>query len=114
MSSTGREEVRPGQQRIWLILGDKLGDNAQASALAQRIAQQLPATCEQKQLVFYRPFRKGKPPFFPSLYHVNNSASAPLSAPWPHLVVTVGRRPAMAALWVKRRAARAGVVVRVV
>ena len=54
----------------------------------------------------------GKPRFRTSLYHVDQARSAPLEPPWPDLILTVGRRPSMAALWVKEQArGRAALVV---
>ena len=92
---------RPGSAspRIWLVLGDKLGDNAQVEAIAESLG--LP--CERKTLQFKPPYRQGKPAFKASLYHVELEASDPLEPPWPDLILTVGRRPSMAALWVRRQ-----------
>lgn len=86
-------------KRVWAIIGDKLGDNAQV----RTVAAALPWPVEEKQLTFWKPFRRGKPWFLPSLYHVDKRASAPLAPPWPDLILTIGRRPAMAALWTKRQ-----------
>jgi len=85
--------------RIWAVLGDKTGDNAQVEA----IAAQLPWPVETRQLVFKPRYRKGKPWFNASLRHVEPAASARLEAPWPDLVITIGRRPAMAALWIRQQ-----------
>jgi hypothetical protein len=85
--------------RIWAVLGDKTGDNAQVVAIAER----LPWPVETRQLVFKPRYRKGKPWFNASLRHVDRAASAPLEGPWPDLVITIGRRPAMAALWIRKQ-----------
>ena len=85
--------------RTWLVLGDKLGDNAQIRAIADR----LPWTCEERRLSFREPYKLGKPPFRASLFHVDAALSDPLEPPWPDLILTVGRRPAMAALWIRER-----------
>jgi mitochondrial fission protein ELM1 len=45
----------------------------------------------------------GKPRFEPSLYHLDMEKSDPLVPPWPELVLTVGRRPAMAAQWIRKQ-----------
>jgi uncharacterized protein len=45
----------------------------------------------------------GKPRYRPSLEHLDLSRSDPLEPPWPDLIITVGRRPSMAALWVRRQ-----------
>ncbi|MBX3707689.1 MAG: mitochondrial fission ELM1 family protein [Pseudomonadales bacterium] len=85
--------------RVWALYGDKTGDNAQVRA----IAGCLPWPVETRELVFKPRYRKGKPWFNASLRHVDRAASAPLEPPWPDLVITIGRRPAMAALWIRRQ-----------
>lgn len=85
--------------RIWLVIGDKLGDNAQVEIIAAALGW----PCERKQLFFKAPYVLGKPPFKPSLYHIDPACSAPLEPPWPDLAITVGRRPSMAALWIREQ-----------
>jgi uncharacterized protein len=85
---------------IWVVTGDKAGDNAQVDAVVAR----LPWPVEYRRLYFKRPFVTGKPPFFASLYHVDKVRSDRLVPPWPDVVITIGRRPAMAALWIRRQA----------
>jgi mitochondrial fission protein ELM1 len=87
---------------VWLILGDKLGDNAQAHIIAEGLSWPF----EVKQLRFREPYVVGKPPFKASLYHIDQERSATLQPPWPDLIITVGRRPCMAALWVHEQSAR--------
>ncbi len=85
--------------RIWLVLGDKLGDNAQVEAIAEALG--LP--WERKRLKFKPRYQDTKPSFKASLYHVDRAASDRLEPPWPDLILTVGRRPSMAALWARRQ-----------
>lgn len=85
--------------RVWLLVGDKAGDNAQAAAVAEALGWPV----EVRRLVFQAPYRVGKPRFKPSLYHIDQDLSDPLIPPWPDLVITIGRRPAIAALWVKQQ-----------
>jgi uncharacterized protein len=100
--------ARPAAPRTWLILGDKAGDNAQVRIVADALGWPY----EVKGLVFRQPYVVGKPRFRTSLYHVDLARSAPLSPPWPDLILTVGRRPSMAALWVKQQTRdRAALVV---
>jgi len=87
--------------RIWVVTGDKAGDNAQVDAVVTR----LPWPVQYRRLYFKRPFVTGKPPFLASLYHVDKSRSDRLEPPWPDVVITIGRRPAMAALWIRRQSA---------
>jgi hypothetical protein len=83
--------------RIWLVLGDKLGDNAQI----KMIADSLDLPYEIKHLVPKEKYRLGKPRFRVSLEHLDLENSDPLAAPWPDMVITAGRRHSMAALWIK-------------
>ncbi|WP_366555168.1 mitochondrial fission ELM1 family protein [Aquibaculum sediminis] len=91
--------MRNAGPRIWLIVGDKLGDNAQVNVLAEELG--LPS--ERKELRFKEQWVHGKPPFKASLHHLDLPRCDRLEPPWPDLVITIGRRPAMAALWVKRQ-----------
>jgi mitochondrial fission protein ELM1 len=93
--------------RTWLILGDKAGDNAQVRIIADALGW----PCQLKELVFQAPYVLGKPRFRTSLYHVDQARSVPLEPPWPDLILTVGRRPSMAALWVKEQTQGAAALV---
>ncbi len=85
------------QPRVWLILGDKGGDNGQAL----RVAQALGWRFERKHVHMREPYIVGKPRVKASLHHIDLSRSDPLEKPWPDLIITVGRRPSSAALWVR-------------
>ena len=89
--------------RIWLVLGDKVGDNRQVERVAEALAEELGESFELRSLRFRKRWQTGKPPFLPALYHVDMRRSDSLLPPWPDLVLTIGRRPAMAALWIRRR-----------
>ncbi|MGM0562392.1 MAG: mitochondrial fission ELM1 family protein [Pseudomonadota bacterium] len=84
---------------VWLVLGDKLGDNAQAEALAEALGWPV----VRRHLNFRTPYVHGKPEFRPDLYHIDPETSDRLEPPWPDLILTIGRRPSMAALWVKQQ-----------
>jgi mitochondrial fission protein ELM1 len=87
--------------RTWLLLADKRGDNAQAEALASALGWPF----ERKQLVVRPEWAVAKPKVAPSLDALDLERSDPLAPPWPDLIVTFGRRPSMAALWVQRASA---------
>ena len=91
--------VTPG--RVWLLLGDKPGDNVQVEAVVEALGWD----CERKTLHWRAPFTTGKPRFRVTLDHLDRARSAPLEPPWPDVVLTIGRRPSMVALWVKQRSA---------
>jgi len=91
------------QPRIWLLLGDKKGDNGQVETIAEALETTLGWRCELKHIKVLEPFVFGKAKVGPTLYHIDRELSAPLEAPWPDLVITVGRSPANVALWVKQQ-----------
>jgi len=91
--------------RVWMLTGDKTGDNAQLAMLAEAVHSELGWPVEHRQLAFRPGFRRGKPLFLASTYHVDRRRSDALEPPWPDLLLTVGLRPAMVALWIKRRSA---------
>ncbi len=85
--------------RTWVVLGDKQGDNAQVEA----IVQALPWPCEQRHIQVLDKFVFGKPKVGPTLYHIDRERSDPLEPPWPDLILTIGRRPANVALWIREQ-----------
>jgi mitochondrial fission protein ELM1 len=84
---------------VWLLVGDKLGDNAQVMLVADALGWPY----EIKQLYFRVPYVTGKPFFKPSLYHLDRIRSARLTPPWPEFIITAGSRPSMAALWIRKQ-----------
>ncbi len=85
--------------RTWLLLGDKRGDNGQVEAIAQALGW----PCEVRRLQMRAPYVTGKPWVKASLHHIDRARSDPLTPPWPDLVITIGRRPSMVALWIARQ-----------
>jgi len=86
---------------LWLVTGDKQGDNAQLLVIAEALG--LPY--EVRRIIPRKEYIYGKPPFKPSLYHLDMEKSDPLVPPWPALILTIGRRPAMAAQWIRKQSA---------
>lgn len=95
-TSPGVDSTPP---RVWLVIGDKLGDNAQVEIIAEALGWPV----ERRGLRFLEPYVYGKPRFKASLYHIDRDRSDPLEPPWPDLVLTVGRRPSMAAMWIREQ-----------
>ena len=93
--------------RIWLVTGDKLGDNAQV----EMIANSLGLGYTVKHLSPRQKYILGKPRFKVSLDHLDPDRSDALSPPWPDLVITVGRRHSMAALWIKKQSPKTKIVL---
>lgn len=85
--------------RTWVILSDKRGDNGQVETIVEALGWPV-----EHKYVHMRPeFVLGKPRYRPSLDHLDLSRSDPLAAPWPELIITVGRRPSMVALWIRKQ-----------
>jgi mitochondrial fission protein ELM1 len=84
---------------IWVIWGEKAGDNAQISAILEALA--CPAVLKHVQVT--PRYETAKPFFHASIRHLDLNTSASLAPPWPDLIITAGRRPAMAGLWVKQQ-----------
>ena len=82
---------------IWVLTGAKTGDNAQVLRAAR--AMDLPFI--EKRIALKPEFDTAKPRVAPSLHVVDAAKSDPLAAPWPDLVVTIGRRLSLPALWIK-------------
>jgi hypothetical protein len=85
------------EPRIWLVIGEKAGDNAQAETVAEALARPY----QRRVLHFLPGYEQGKPRYRASVHHVDRTRSDPLEPPWPDLVITIGRRPSMAALWIR-------------
>ena len=92
----GKVDIDPS---LWLVLGDKLGDNAQVEIIADALGWPY----QRKRLRFLQRYAVKKPVFRASVRHIRRERSDPLDPPWPDLVLTVGRRPSMAALWIRKQ-----------
>jgi len=92
-----------GAPRIWCLMADKRGDNGQVERIADALEAQLGWRCERRQLVVAPEYQTRKPPVAASLAAIDRVQSDPLEAPWPDLIITSGRRPANAALWIKEQ-----------
>ncbi|HEY3188841.1 MAG TPA: ELM1/GtrOC1 family putative glycosyltransferase, partial [Solirubrobacteraceae bacterium] len=85
--------------RIWVLLGDKAGDNEQCLALAEALGW----PHDVKHLAYNRHFRRWNVRLGAALTSVDRERSDPLVPPWPDLVVGVGRRSVPVARWIRRQ-----------
>jgi len=84
---------------VWVLQGAHAGDNAQARALAHLLGVEFTL----KQL-FFTHFRHVPNVLLKSsLANIDRIKSAPLDAPFPDLLIGVGRRTVPAALWIKQQ-----------
>jgi mitochondrial fission protein ELM1 len=93
------EQPETAPWRTWLVLGDKRGDNGQVEVIAEALGW----TCERKRLQMREPYVVGKPKVAATLHHIDSDRSDRLEPPWPDLIVTIGRRPSMVALWIREQ-----------
>ena len=87
--------------RIWRVLGDKRGDNAQVEVIADALERARGWPSELRHLEMLPKYVQGKPRVGPTLHHIDQARSDKLEPPWPDLILTRGRRPSNAALWIK-------------
>jgi mitochondrial fission protein ELM1 len=96
------DETAPAP-RVWLLLGERQGDNAQVLALGRALTLDLGWDCTVKQLRLDPscdiPFHQRGA----SLIGIDVGHSDSLSAPWPDVVVAVGRRLAPVSRWLKEQ-----------
>lgn len=83
---------------VWVLEGLRAGDNAQVRELADR----LPARKEFKRLRYNRLHRRPNYLLGASLISLESGQES-LSAPWPSLVIGIGRRSVPIARWIKRQ-----------
>jgi mitochondrial fission protein ELM1 len=84
---------------IWVLTGSKPGDNAQVL----RAARAVDLPFEIRNIAIKPKYDAAKLRVRPSLHHVDLAASDRLEGPWPDLVITIGRRLSLAALWIKQQ-----------
>ena len=85
--------------RIWVLTGNKTGDNAQVL----RAVTATGLAYEVRNIVLKPHFDRVKPRVYPSLHHVDRARSSALLAPWPDVVVAIGRRMSLVALWIRQQ-----------
>ena len=83
----------------WLVLGDKPGDNRQVEIIAERLRWPV----ERRNVIPKPEWAFNKPRVRPTLAIFDEEKSDELAAPWPDLILTIGRRPSSAALWIQEQ-----------
>lgn len=84
---------------IWVLEGQKVGDNTQGRELAARVGGHIEIRSLRYNLLCKAPnFILGE-----SLVSLDRRASSALAAPWPDLVIGVGRRSVPVARWIRKQ-----------
>lgn len=98
-AASARKAVKP--PRVWLLMGQKSGDNQQVLALAEALGWG-----HDIKRFAYRSSELWSNLFLgPTLLGVDRRNSSALLPPWPDLVISAGRRNEPVARWIQRQAA---------
>ncbi len=87
-----------GQPRIWVLLGERTGDNNQALALAETLG--LPF--ETRTLRYNLARGLSGRILGERLISLTSESRRRIVAPWPDLVIAIGRRSVPVARWIRR------------
>ncbi len=89
----------PQRLRVWVLLSDRAGDNAQLLRLAEALGWPF----EAKRIRYNRFNRCPNVLLGASKLSVDTRRSDPLVPPWPDLVIGASRRAAPLARWIKKQ-----------
>ena len=95
----GPPSEAPPRVRVWVLLGDGAGDNAQLLRLAEALGWPF----EAKRIRYNRLNRCPNLLLGASKLTVDTRRSDPLAPPWPDLVIGASRRAAPLARWIKKQ-----------
>jgi hypothetical protein len=84
---------------VWVLTGQRAGDNAQAIGIASALGAEM----IEKPLVWSRARLLPNLLLGASLMSIDRHKSARLEPPWPDLVIGVGRRSVPVARWIKEQ-----------
>lgn len=96
---------------VWLLMGDRVGDNSQVLGLGEALGWPL----VQKHFIYTRYEKLVNLPFGAHALGVVKARSTALEAPWPDLVISAGRKNEPIARYIRARAkAEGGKIVRLI
>lgn len=105
-----RTQAEPRERLVWLLMGDRAGDNSQVLGLGEGLGW----TLVQKHFVYTRYEKLVNLPFGAHLLGVAKAQSTAIEPPWPDLVISAGRKNEPIARFIRKKAARAGRRVRLI
>jgi len=91
-----REGILP---QLWVLTGPKAGDNAQVL----RAAAASGLETVERRMVLRAGQEMAKPAIAPSLDQIDVASSDALQAPWPEVVLAIGRQLSCVALWIRQQ-----------
>ena len=83
---------------IWVLIGERTGDNNQALALAEAVGWPF-----EVKTLDYNALQSLSVWLPPTAITLTKAARSGLEAPWPDLVIAIGRRSVPVARWIKRQ-----------
>jgi mitochondrial fission protein ELM1 len=89
--------------RVWLMLGERQGDNAQVLALGRALTADLGWPHEIKQIKYDPNCEVSFRDRGATLIGVDLGHSSPLTPPWPDVLIAIGRRAAPISRWLKEQ-----------
>ena len=91
--------MRTAPPRIWLLIGERRGDNNQLLALGEALG--LPF---ETRTMFYKATARVRMKLFPqSIGHLTTATRRWLQPPWPDLLIGIGRRTVPVARWIRKQ-----------
>ena len=94
--------------RIWVLLGPRTGDNNQALALAEALGHPF-----ETRTLAYNSLQALSVWLPPTALTLDSGSRRQLHAPWPDLVIAIGRRSVPVARWIKRKSGGRTKLVRI-
>ncbi|MFV8817826.1 mitochondrial fission ELM1 family protein [Haliea sp. E17] len=91
--------MQENSKPVWCLLGKKAGDNTQVMALAKALGEDF----EEKHIQAHAWELLVHLGHGATLAGIDQGASSPLTAPWPELVISAGRRNEPVAQWIRRQ-----------
>ncbi len=98
--SDSESKLPSDQPLVWLLMGNRAGDNSQVLGLGEALGWPL----EQKHFVYTRYEKAVNLPFGAHLLGVVKDQSSKLEAPWPDLVISAGRKNEPIARYIRKHA----------
>jgi mitochondrial fission protein ELM1 len=97
---SGQTQSASSQPLVWLLMGDRAGDNSQVVGLGEALGWRF----EKKYFVYTRYEKIVNLPFCAHLLGVVHNQSSTLEGPWPDLVISAGRKNEPIARYIRRMA----------
>ena len=93
---------------IWVLIGERTGDNNQALALAEALGHPF-----EVKVLDYNALQSLSVWLPPTAITLSKVARSRLEAPWPDLVIAIGRRSVPVARWIKQQSGGTSKLVRI-